>query len=183
MRAGRIRAAVLLAGAGLGLAGAGLGLAAPAALAAPDPNITSFGFDISPKSVKPGGSVTLHVTECDRGATASSGVFDTVRLRPSDGGEHSGTARVDEDARPGAVYDVTFTCGKEAGTTSLKILDRHGSGTGPTSPDRPGKGTRGGLGGSVTEANPAQIAGGATLLALAVSGVVISLRRRRAHDG
>ncbi|MEV6315799.1 PT domain-containing protein [Streptomyces sp. NPDC051776] len=51
----------------------------------------------------------------------------------------------------------------------------------PTShPTMPSKGTEGGLGGSIDQTTSLQIAGGSALLALAGTGTVVTLRRRRA---
>ena len=100
-----------------------LGVAA-LALTAPVPrrrrphgNITPFGFTVSPSTVAPGGTVTLALSDCGRPATVSSGVFDTVTVPTG----RSVTATVDGDARPGARYQVTFTCGGQSGTTGLAI--------------------------------------------------------------
>lgn len=90
------------------LGAAALGVAAPAALADDgNHNITSFGFTVSPSTVAPGGTVTLNATGCEvPSVTVSSGVFDTVTLEEG----RSATARVDDDAKPGAEYEVTFDC-------------------------------------------------------------------------
>ncbi|MFI9586069.1 hypothetical protein ACIHCQ_30480 [Streptomyces sp. NPDC052236] len=98
---------------------AALTFGAPAALAADEGNtVTPFGFTVTPTTVAPGGTVTLSATECEAtAATASSDVFDTVTLsagRPA-------TARVSEDAKPGAEHQVTFDCAGEKGTSALAI--------------------------------------------------------------
>lgn len=105
------------------LGAAALGAAAPAALADDgNHNITSFGFTVSPSTVAPGGTVTLNATGCEvPSVTVSSGVFDTVTLEEG----HSATARVDDDAKPGAEYDVTFDCkGRRAPHRSRFAKDR-----------------------------------------------------------
>ncbi len=105
-----------------------------------DSNITSFGFSVTPKTVKPGGKVDLTVTECDKEATASSAVFDKTTLGMG-GGTQSAQVKVDWDAKPGAEYDVTFSCGGESGTAPLKIAAAGGgdggSEVGATSRPRP----------------------------------------------
>ena len=122
--------------------------------------ITSFGYSVSPSTVAPGGTVTLRVTDCDRKATASSGVFDAVTLQGS-GGTKSGTATVDSDAKPGAEYDVTFTCGSESGTAPLTITTT--APTVPVTPLTPAGGVQTGLGRSVSGPDAAEIAAGAVL--------------------
>ncbi|WP_326794614.1 hypothetical protein OG946_03060 [Streptomyces sp. NBC_01808] len=102
-----------------------------------DDDITSFGFTVTPKTVKPGGRVELTVTECDKEATAASAVFDKTTLGTG-GGTQSAQVMVDLDAKPGASFDVTFTCGAESGTAPLTIAAAGGgkSETGSTSRPR-----------------------------------------------
>ncbi|MER7765238.1 hypothetical protein [Streptomyces sp. NPDC097619] len=149
--------------------------AAPAAVAAgPQQPITSFGFAITPSTVAPGGQVTLTVTGCDAAySTASSGVFDTVSIP-------RGTpvrVTVDRDARRGAQYSVSFTCNGENGSADLTIA----SGSTPTtSSTAVARGVRGGLGGSVSGAEPMTIAAGSVLFLAAVAGTTYVVRRRSA---
>ncbi|MER7660159.1 hypothetical protein [Streptomyces sp. NPDC096193] len=179
--------------ASLALAGttAALALGAPAALAEDGGTVTSFGFTVSPEDVEPGGTVTLNATECESPTvTASSGVFDTVTL--SEG--LPATATVFEDAEPGAEYDVTFDCEGEKGTTTLSVggaeddhtppsTGTHTSPTyGPSGLTKPGGGVQAGSGGSLSGLSPTQIALGSLLVAGAVGGGVVMLRRR-AGDG
>lgn len=125
-----------LAAAAVGAVAAGL-TATVATAQGNDDNITSFGFTVSPKTVKPGGKVDLTVTDCDKEATASSAVFDKTTLGTG-GGTQSAQVMVDLDAKPGAAYDVTFTCGGESGTAPLTIAAGGGrSEIGATS--RPGQ--------------------------------------------
>ncbi|MEW2081842.1 hypothetical protein [Streptomyces sp. NPDC005283] len=105
---------------------AALAIGAPAA--ADDGNdMTSFDFTASPATVAPGGTVTLHATECEAPTvTASSGVFKTVTLdegRPA-------TTKIAADAKPDAKYDVTFVCKGEKGTTPVTVTGSSGSRTG-----------------------------------------------------
>ncbi|MFW6719551.1 hypothetical protein ACHZ98_05110 [Streptomyces sp. MAR4 CNY-716] len=108
-----------LAAAAVGAVAAGL-TATVATAQGNDDNITSFGFTVSPKTVKPGGKVDLTVTDCDKEATASSAVFGKTTLGTG-GDTQSAQVMVDLDAKPGAAYDVTFTCGGESGTAPLTI--------------------------------------------------------------
>jgi plastocyanin len=174
MRAARISAAALLAG-------SALALAAPAATAATadsgadsgsGSNITSFGFSVSPTTVAPGGVVTLQVTGCDKTATASApALFDDVTLRGS-GSTKSATATVGADAKPGAQYDVTFSCGGEKGSTPLTI-----STGGPITPITPTGPVHTGFGGGVSGPDTTEVVLG---VALAGAAGVLLFRRSRA---
>lgn len=157
-------------------------------------DVTSFGFTVTPEDIAPGGTVTLNATECQSPVvTASSGVFDEVTL--SEG--LPATAKVSEDAEPGAEYDVVFDCAGERGTATLTVgpatvrpspgtdTGSH-TGTGkhpdagthpPTLPSKPGSGVKAGAGGSLTGLSPTQIALGSLLVAGAVGGGVMLLRR------
>jgi plastocyanin len=152
---------------------AALALSAPAATAAHHGNVTPFGFTVSPSTVAPGGTVTLALSDCGRPATVSSGVFDTVTVPTG----RSATATVDADARPGARYRVTFTCGGQSGTTELAIAAA-------TSPVPTGSvasvpaGVQGGLGGSIGGLNTAEIVAGTALVVTAATGTVFVARRR-----
>lgn len=115
-----------LAAAAVGALAAGL-TATVATAQDNDSNITSFGFTVTPETVNPGGKVDLTVTECDKEATASSAVFDKTTLGMG-GGTQSAQVKVDRDAKPGAEYDVTFTCGDESGTAPLTIAAAGGDG-------------------------------------------------------
>ncbi|MET9856575.1 hypothetical protein ABZY57_26990 [Streptomyces sp. NPDC006450] len=153
-------------------------LAAPMASAndgGTTPNVTSFGFTVSPTTVAPGGTVTLNATACQEPLVkVSSGVFDAVELNEG----KSATAKVDADAKPGARYEVTFDCKGEKGTTTLTVAG-HSTGTGTTTPS---KGVKAGLGGGASGLNGPEIAAGSALLAGALGGGVF-LMRRRAGDG
>ena len=103
---------------------------------------TPFGFSVMPSAVSADGRVTLQV-ERERGgcrgpATVSSGIFDTVSI-PT--GSSSVTATVDEDARPGSEYQVTFTCDDESGSTDLTIAgDRERGAQGSAGQEYDGQG-------------------------------------------
>ncbi|MGP9017178.1 hypothetical protein ACT1U9_02055 [Streptomyces sp. BR1] len=186
MGAIRIGSATLLAAAALSLATPG----AMAADGAHGSNITSFGFSVTPSTVAAGGQVTLNVTGCPNTATASSGVFDTVTIPR----ESSTTAQIDPNAKRGATYTVTFMCGSERGTTDLTIAG--GPQPQPLRPtvrppvrpttrpptisttSVPGRGVRGGLGGSAEGVNMGEIATGLALVAVAGGGLAFYLRRR-----
>ncbi|MFF8835200.1 hypothetical protein [Streptomyces sp. NPDC015130] len=169
------------------LGAAALALAAPATVAlaaegAPATNPRAPGakapgdFVVSPSLVAPGGRVTLSAPGCASTATASAGIFDTVVIAPNS----AATATVDFDARPGAVYTVSFNCtGGVQDTVDLTI-----SGTPTATPTisatllTPPRGVRGGLGGSVDEVDTVMLATGSALVLAAAGGVVYVVRRR-----
>ncbi|MFJ2635360.1 hypothetical protein ACIO6U_25895 [Streptomyces sp. NPDC087422] len=182
MRSGRApgrTTAALVAGTALALA-----LAAPAARA--DSGLTSFGFGVSPTTVVPGGKVTLTATDCVGQATASApALFGDVTLGKGHGSGQVATATVDGEAKPGARYVVTFTCGSQRGTAALTVAagttstGTASTGTKPTGAVRTGA-VRTDLGGDVSAPNAREVLAGGVLVAAA--GVLV-VRRRRAARG
>lgn len=175
MRAIRVASAALL-----GVTA--LTLTAPEAVASDGTgnNITSFGFSVLPTTIAAGGHVTLSVTGCNQSATVSSGVFDPVTIPR---GRGSATAMVDWDAKPGAVYDVTFQCGHETGIADLAIATGR---TNPTPAPVPvpvpvPQGVQAGEGGSIAGFDLKEIGLGAALIAGSL-GTAWYLTRRRAAD-
>ncbi|MCJ0870157.1 hypothetical protein [Streptomyces sp. AP-93] len=158
------------------LSTAAFALAAPIASAndgGTTPNVTSFGFTVSPTTVAAGGTVTLNATKCQEPLVkVSSGIFDAVELNEG----KSATVKVDADAKPGAQYEVTFDCKGEKGTTTLTVAG-HSTGT-ETGTTTPAKGVKAGLGGGAAGLNGTEIAAGSALLAGALGGGVFLMRRR-----
>ncbi|MDQ0792453.1 hypothetical protein [Streptomyces sp. B1I3] len=139
---------------------------------------TTFTPTITPSTVAPGGRVTLGAVGCTSDATASSGVFDTVTIPRG----RSATATVDQNARRGAVHQVTFRCGTTTRTANLSITG--GATTTPTtapttSSTATPSGVLGGLGGSIDPVDPVEIAAGSALVTAAAAGTFFALRRRR----
>lgn len=193
MRAIRAASAALLGAAALALTTPAVAMATPAA------PVTPFGFAVTPSVIAAGGQVTLTVTGCSSTATATSGVFDDTVI-PSGG---SARASIFWDAKPGAMYEVTFTCNGEEGTTDLTIA----GGTPAPTPTRtatptptrtaspaatrtptssstaiaPPGGVKGGLGGSFIGMNGTELAIGTGLVAAAALGTVLVVRRRSAN--
>ncbi|WP_338693438.1 hypothetical protein V2W30_03050 [Streptomyces sp. Q6] len=151
-----------------------LGVAAPAALAddgGTQPNVTSFGFTVSPSTVAAGGTVTLGSTECDVPTVhVSAPIFDPVELNEG----HSATARIYPDAKPGAQYNVTFECDGEKGTTPLTIA----TGNTPVPTTEP-RGVKAGIGGGAGGTHPGLVAAGGALIAGALGAGYLRMRRRR----
>ncbi|MDQ0988400.1 hypothetical protein [Streptomyces sp. V2I9] len=173
----------------LALLGAGaLTLIAPsAAFAAPDGASSTFNPTITPSVIAPGGRVTLGSGGCTGETTVSSGVFDTTVI-PS--GSTTGTATVDTDARRGAIYAVTFSCGSTGTSRNVNLTITGGATRTPTPTPTtvptasstalvPG-GVRGGLGGSAGSTDTVEVAAGAALVVAAASGALYFARRRTA---
>jgi hypothetical protein len=160
-----------------------LGCSVPSALATGDENITPYGFSVLPSTIAAGGQITLRVDR-DRGGckgtvTVSSGVFETVSIRP---GHSSGTAVVDWDAKVGAVYRVTFTCDGVSGSTDLAIAG--GRPDGPTpAPVTPPHGVHAGEGGSLGGFDLKEIGLGTALIAGSIGAAYRLSRRRTGEDG
>ncbi|MGY3339799.1 plastocyanin [Streptomyces filamentosus] len=178
MRAIRTASAALLAT-------AAVALSAPAASAAPAApaedgtgrNITSFGFSVTPRTVAPGGTVTLTSDGCEvPSVTVTSGVFDTVTLTEG----RPGSATVDADARIGAEYEIAFDCKGERGTTTLTVAPAHTTPPTPPAPLTPHKGVKAGFGGSAGSdaLGAAELTAGAALIAGALGTAVVLTRRR-----
>ncbi|MEU0703437.1 hypothetical protein [Streptomyces bacillaris] len=184
MRAIRVAPLALLGTAALTL------LAPPAAHAAPDGAINTFNPTITPSVVAPGGRVTLGGGGCTGETTVTSGIFDTTVI-PS--GSTTATATVDTDARRGAVYAVTFSCGSTGTTRNVNLTITAGATVAPTptpttttptttptvsSTAIAPSGVRGGLGGSAGTTDTVQIAAGAALVLAAATGTLYFARRR-----
>ncbi|MFD5032350.1 hypothetical protein ACFWM0_18320 [Streptomyces sp. NPDC058405] len=190
MRAIRAASAALL-----GVAAFALTTASSAA--AVKDNATPFGYTVTPSTVAAGGKVLLAVTKCSTPATASSGVFDTVTI-PSGS---TAAATVDWDAKPGAKYEVTFTCNGVSAKTNLAIAAAAKTPTpAPTqTPAAPAAttqtpaqvatpavgatsdaplGVQGGVGGSIGGMNTAEIVAGTALVVAAATGTIYVARRR-----
>ncbi|GAA3871026.1 lipoprotein [Streptomyces lacrimifluminis] len=151
---------------------------APAARAVVmDNDVTSFGFSVVPSTIAAGGQVTLRVDGCNDDTRVSSGVFDPVTVPK---GHSSATAKVDWDAKPGAAYRVTFTCGGESGHTDLTIAV--GRPSDPTHYPLPvQRGVHAGEGGSVAGFDLKEIGLGAALTAGSLA-VAYRFSRRRPSD-
>ncbi|MFI8509696.1 hypothetical protein ACIGHB_01060 [Streptomyces sp. NPDC085460] len=140
--------------------------------------ITSFGFSVTPRTVAPGGTVTLTSDGCEvPSVTVTSGIFDTVTLTEG----RPGSATVDVEAKAGAEYEIAFDCKGERGTTSLTIT--HGT-TPPPAPVTPHKGVKAGFGSSTGSdaLGAAELAGGAVLITGALAAAVVLTRRGRTGD-
>ncbi|MHA5048987.1 hypothetical protein [Streptomyces sp. SD15] len=143
-----------------------------------DSNITSFGFDVQPSTIVAGGQVRLNVEDCDSAARVSSEVFDAVTIPR---GQSSAAATVDRDAKPGAVYEVTFRCGDESGHTDLTLATGRQDSEPTQVPVPVQQGVRAGAGGSVGDFDLKEIGLGAALIGASV-GAAWYLSRRRTDD-
>ncbi|MFD4389759.1 hypothetical protein [Streptomyces sp. NPDC058486] len=166
---------------------AAVALCAPTALAddGGGRNVTSFGFSVTPRTVAPGGTVTLTSDGCEvPSVTVTSGIFDTVTLTEG----RPGSATVDIDAKAGAAYEIAFDCKGERGTTTLTV--DHGTApppppVAPHDPVTPHKGVKAGFGSSTGSdaLGAAELATGAALIAGAVAAAVVLARRRGRAGG
>ncbi|MFF1724100.1 hypothetical protein [Streptomyces sviceus] len=176
MRAIRVASAALL-----GVTA--LALSAPAAVATGDTDITPFGFSVVPSTIAPGGQVALLLERdhggCKGSATVTSGVFDTVTIPPF---KSYATAGVDWDAKPGAVYRVTFTCDGVSGSTGLTIAGGRRGGPTPV-PLNPDRGAHAGAGGSIADFDAKELGIGALLIAGSIGAAYHFSRRRTGDDG
>lgn len=179
MRAIRVASAALLTA-------SALALSAPAASAAAvgEENVTAFGFSISPKTVAAGGQVTLNVDGCDDGDTkVTSGVFDDTTIPK---GQKSATAHVFWDAKPGAMYEVTFTCnGSNPGSdkTDLTIATGRPDDTSHHNQNNQHhKGVKAGVGGSFGGLDLHEIALGGALIIGTLGTAYHKARRRTGED-
>ncbi|MEV4997090.1 hypothetical protein [Streptomyces niveus] len=176
-----------------------------------------YDYSVSPESIEPGGEVTIRTTGCRAPTvTVSSGVFETVTL--SEGEEKS--ARIFDDVKPEAEYEITFDC--DGVVRSLPLMIKPGGPGKPGKPEKPGKpphsaeppapwepsrpepleppeqrpheprdpredgahkGVNAGVGGSTDgKPNPAGLAVGAAVIAVAAGGA-IHLARTRPVNG
>ncbi|MFD4525871.1 hypothetical protein ACFWP7_18470 [Streptomyces sp. NPDC058470] len=175
MRAIRVASAALL-----GVTA--LTFTAPAAFAGDENNnVTPFGFSVQPSTVAAGGQVSLLLKRdggCRGRATVTSGVFDTVTIQQS---QSSATATVDWDAKPGAVYEVTFTCDGVSGHTDLTIATGR-SGDSTHNPVPVQRGVRAGVGGTVGGFDLKEVGLGTALIAGSVGAAWYMSRRRTSAD-
>ncbi|MEY9996340.1 hypothetical protein ABIE67_008372 [Streptomyces sp. V4I8] len=168
MRAIRVTSAALL-----GVTA--LAMTAPAARA--DERDSGFWARVLPTTVAAGGQVTLRATGCEQSVTVASAVFDTVTIPR---GRTTARATVDRDARPGAVYEVSFYCGTFWQSVDLTIA---GGRPAPVRPDHPQKGVHAGEGGSSDGLNLKELALGAALVTGALGTAYHLSRRRTEEDG
>ena len=174
MRAIRIASAALL-----GISA--LAVTAPAAQARGD--ASGFWVNVLPTSVAPGEQVRLRATGCDQSVAVSSGVFDTVTIPR---GRTTTRATVDWDARPGAVYEVSFYCGTFWQSVDLTIADGRPA---PVRPDphprphpHPQHGVHAGEGGSLAGLDLKDIGLGAALIAGSLGTAYHFSRRPTGED-
>ncbi|MFH9002317.1 hypothetical protein ACH4E5_03605 [Streptomyces afghaniensis] len=180
--------AIRVASASAVLLGAGaLTSCVPAADAA---TRTDFAFDVQPSTIAADGQVTLVVERneaCEGEAEVSSPVFDVVAIPPK---KSAATARVDSDARPGAVYDVEFFCDGSSGTAHLTIAGgdpahhpTHHPAHHPAHHHRhPWKGVHAGEGGTLGGFDLKEIGVGAALITGALGTAYHFARRRTEED-
>ncbi|MEV0124861.1 hypothetical protein AB0I16_25565 [Streptomyces sp. NPDC050703] len=183
MRAIRVASAALLTASLLTLAVPPASAAVTGEANEANNDITSFGFRVTPSTVAAGGQVTLGVDSCDGDTKVTSGVFDDAHIPR---GQASTTAQVFWDAKPGAMYEVTFDCKGEIGKTDLTIATGRDGDHGRPEHHRPeqpaDKGVKAGTGGSLGGLDAQEIALGAALILGAVGTAYHKARRRPGED-
>jgi hypothetical protein len=154
-----------------------LTLTAPAAHA----SSVSSGFRVSvlPTTIAAGGQVTLRATGCEQGVFVTSGVFDDVAIPK---GRSTATATVYWDAKPGAVYQVTFHCGTFWQNAELTIAGGRRDHT-AHEPVTPQRGVHAGGGGSFAGFDLQEIGLGAALVAGSLGAAYRISRRHPDEDG
>ncbi|MFI7014048.1 hypothetical protein [Streptomyces sp. NPDC050164] len=143
---------------------------------------TDFGFSVEPSTVAAGGQVTLRVERneaCKGEAAVFSPVFDVVVIPPE---KSSATARVDWDAKRGAVYDVEFVCDESSGTARLTIAGGRPAHHPAHHHRHPSKGVHAGEGGTLAGFDLEEIGLGAALIAGALGTAYHFARRRTDED-
>ncbi|MGW1777550.1 hypothetical protein ACWCQQ_00235 [Streptomyces sp. NPDC002143] len=177
MRAIRVASAALL-----GVTA--LTFCAPAAVAsvADDHYVMSNGYSVLPSAVSAGGQVTVqvdrHTSGCRSSVTVTSEVFDAVVIPR---GSSSAVVLVDRDAKAGASYRVTFSCGGLSAVKELTIVGGRPVGPSPLHPVP--QGVHAGEGGTVAGFDLEEIGLGAALIAGSVGAAYYFARRRTAEDG
>ncbi|MEU6657459.1 hypothetical protein [Streptomyces sp. NPDC046821] len=156
-----------------------LTLAAPAASAYSAGDHREFEVSVSPMTIAAGGEVTLRASGCRTDTTVSSGIFDTTVIRRGSG---SVRVTVDWDAKPAAMYTVTFAC-KDGPTKTVDLTIAGGrpdhESERPLAPTQ--HGVHAGVGGSVGGFDLHQIGLGAALITGAL-GTAYYWTRRRSGD-
>jgi hypothetical protein len=143
-------------------------LSPPAAQAGGDTE--GFRVAVLPSTVAPGERVVLLTSGCEQSVSVSSGVFDTVIIPR---GRTMARSVVDRDARPGAVYEVSFHCG-----TFWQDVDLTIAGGREAAPPHWHKGVDAGEGGGPGDLDLRQIGMGAALITASL-GTAYHLSRRR----
>ncbi|QEV21535.1 hypothetical protein [Streptomyces alboniger] len=145
-------------------------------------NITSFGFRVTPSTIAAGGQVTLSVDGCEGDTKVTSGIFDDAHIPK---GQSSTTAQVFWDAKPGAMYEVTFDCKGETGKTDLTIATGRpdGNNNHQNQHQNPvNKGVKAGIGGSLGGLDLHEIALGGALILGTLATAYYKTRRRTGEN-
>ncbi|MEU6121597.1 hypothetical protein [Streptomyces sp. NPDC047123] len=164
------------------LTASALALTAPTASASyrGEENVTAFGFSIAPTTIAAGGQVTLNVDGCDGDTKVTSGVFDDTTIPK---GQKSATAHVFWDAKPGAMYEVTFTCnGSNPGSDKTDLTIASGRPDNDSGHHPVHKGVKAGIGGSLGGLDLQEIALGGALILGTLGAAYYKTRRRTGED-
>lgn len=145
---------------------AAVALSAPLAGATNGPkNVT-----VNPEAVHQGGRIHISADGCGHGGWVTSNAFPRVQLPVNPSGHVSATARIHDNATPGR-YNLAVQCndpGTRPVTVPFTVL--------------PGRGSMGGLGGSVGPSSTEMGVGAGLVATAAVGGSLFIARRRRLGD-
>ncbi|MBD0707089.1 MULTISPECIES: hypothetical protein [unclassified Streptomyces] len=141
---------------------AAVGLASPLAAANNGPSDVT----VNPFDVHAGSTITITAKGCGHGGTVRSNAFPESNLSVNSNGLSSAIARVHDHATPGS-YNLAVRCSDNSSvvTHSFRVL--------------PGRGTQGGLGGSLAPSSAEMAVGGSLVAAAALGGSLFVARRRR----
>lgn len=93
-----------------------------------------FDYSVSPEAIEPGGEVEIRTTGCQvPTVTVSSGVFETVTLNEGE----AKSARIFDDVKPEAEYEITFDC--DGVIRSVPLMVKPGGPGKPGKPEKPAK--------------------------------------------
>ncbi|MEW1612783.1 MULTISPECIES: hypothetical protein [unclassified Streptomyces] len=138
---------------------AAVGLSAPMAAATYGPQDVR----VSPYEVHQGGTLQVSARGCGHGGRITSNAFPTANLPASDSTSYA-SVRVRDRTTPGH-YNLAVECDGRTATAKFRVLA--------------GRGTSGGLGGSIGPNSTEMQVGGGLVAAAAVGGAVFLVRRRR----
>ncbi|AOT62326.1 MULTISPECIES: hypothetical protein [Streptomyces] len=125
---------------------------------------------VSPTHVHQGGALAVSVTGCSRGGVVTSNAFPKTALTYNTSGNSAASPRIYDHATPGR-YNLAVRCtgSSRVATASFTVIR--------------GRGTEGGLGGSMAPSSTEMAVGASMVGAAALGGAVFVNRRRRMSGG
>ncbi|MFI5756326.1 hypothetical protein [Streptomyces sp. NPDC051569] len=141
---------------------AALALSTPLAGATNGPS----NVNVNPFAVHQGGTIRITADGCGHGGTVTSNAFPKAQLSINPSGHVTATARIHDNATPGR-YNLAVRCSDNdrVETHQFEVL--------------PGRGSQGGLGGSIGPSSTEMAIGAGLVATAAVGGSLFVARRRR----